>query len=212
MNFRQFFQKKKAPVNTERQAIEHPNKQLLDMMGNPNAIPAQEAQGQQSFTESDTLPTDIRCSDDYDAEAILKAAGVKFLGPVEDDPMFQYVELPQGGWKKVATDHSMRSKLLDQKGRERASIFYKAAFYDRRAHMSLSCRFSISFDYDRFDKENVGVANIMDCGKVIQITEPIAIVDNDKRWDVSDKARKLAVEWLNKNYPNWQNPGAYWDC
>jgi len=93
------------------------------------AIMDQESAGQQSFVSSDTLPTDLR------GKEILEAAGVKFLGVVEDDDMFQYVELPDG-WKKVPTDHSMWSNLVDEQGRVRASIFYKGAFYDRSAHAS----------------------------------------------------------------------------
>lgn len=93
------------------------------------AIYDQEADGQQSFVSSTTLPTDL-CG-----KEILEAAGVKFLGVVEDDDIFQYVELPDG-WKKVPTDHSMWSNLVDEQGRVRASIFYKAAFYDRNAHAS----------------------------------------------------------------------------
>lgn len=44
------------------------------------------------------------------------------------------VELPDG-WKKVGTNHDMHSDLVDETGKVRASIFYKAAFYDRRADM-----------------------------------------------------------------------------
>src|SRR6185436_8068032 len=45
--------------------------------------------------------------------------------------------------KKIATDHSMYTDLVDDKGRVRASIFYKAAFYDRKADISFKRRFSI---------------------------------------------------------------------
>lgn len=200
---------KKAPINTQRQATEQLDMRLWVMGGNPNAILAQEAQGQKSFVGSDTLPTDIGGDSDYDEKAILKAAGVKFLGSLKGDKMFQYVELPQG-WQKVATDHSMWSKLVDDKGRERASIFYKAAFYDRSARMSLSCRYGVSLDYDRFYKENVGVANVMDGGKVIHTTEPLP-ADSEKRYEVRDRTREVAIEWLDRNHPDWRNPGAYWD-
>lgn len=94
-----------------------------------DAITGQEAAGQQSFVQSTTLPTDIR------GKEILESAGVKFLGQVEGDDLFQYVELPNG-WGLEPTDHSMWSKLVDEQGRERASIFYKAAFYDRSAFAS----------------------------------------------------------------------------
>lgn len=158
---------------------------------------------------TDILPTDMGRHSDYNTKAILEAAGVKFLGVVEGDDMFQYVALPQA-WKKVATDHYMWSKLVDEKGRERARIFYKAAVYDRSARISLSCRFGVSFDYDRFDKENIGVTNVTDGGKVVHTTEPIP-ANGEKRYETSDKANKIAVEWLDTNHPDWRNPVAYWD-
>ena len=201
---------KRAPGNTTKQVEKNPMGFFADatVQGGSEAILCQEAQGQRSFVKSDTLPTDIRHSD-YDAKAILEAAGVKFLGVVEGDDMFQYVELPQG-WKRVETDHSMWSKLVDDKGRERACIFYKAAFYDRSAHMLLFCRYGVSFNYDGFDKESVAVANVMDDDKGIHTTEPIP-ANGKKRYDMKDRANKVAVEWLDANHPDWRNPGAYWD-
>jgi len=124
--------------------------------------------------------------------------------------MFQYVELP-AGWKKAPTDHSMWSKLLDDKGRERASIFYKATFYDRSAHLSLTTRFGFRRDYDREEKEGVAVTYVTDGGNIIHTTEAIKMPDDrQKRYEVGDKADKAASAWLNKQYPDWRNPGAYW--
>ena len=166
----------------------------------------QEANGQQSFVDSDTLPIIIHGGA---AKAILEMAGVEFLGPVEDDDLFQYVKLPPG-WQKQPTDHSMWSKLVDEKGRERASIFYKAAFYDRNAHLHLSTRFAVSFDYKRSEEEAIAVAHVTDCGKKIHSTDPIRM-KNDCDWEAQDKAKNRAEKWLKKHYPDWQNPGAYWD-
>lgn len=72
-----------------------------------------------------------------EARETLETAGVKFGEVVEGDSLFQYVELPVG-WKKQGTDHDMWSSLHDENGKEVATIFYKAAFYDRRAHLGLS--------------------------------------------------------------------------
>ena len=170
-----------------------------------SAILGQEADGQRSFVESTTLPTDMR-----DAKVVLEAAGVKFLGVVEDDPMFQYVELPNG-WKKVATSHSMHSDLVDDKGRKRAGIFYKAAFYDRSAHLSVNRRYGTSSDYDRLEKEKVAVATVTDGNNVIFTTDPVRFEEDSARYDAQDKARALAVAWLNEHYPNWEDASAYWD-
>ncbi len=127
---------KHAPVNTTKQAFEDPMGVLAEAMvvGASGMVENEEKSGQASLVESDTLPTDISPAN---GKAILETAGVKFLGVVDGDALFQHVELPQG-WKKVATDNPMRSKLVDDKGLVRAAIFYKAAFYDRRADMDLT--------------------------------------------------------------------------
>lgn len=169
-------------------------------------IESQEADGQRSFVSSETLPTDMQ----GDAKAVLEAAGVKFLGVVEDDPMFQYVELP-AGWKKVATGHSMWSDLVDDKGNKRAGIFYKAAFYDRSAHLGVNRRYGVSIDYDRLDAEKVAVAMVTDGDAAIFTTDPVGFEEDKACYDAQDKARVLAVAWLNEHYPNWEDASAYWD-
>lgn len=199
---------KRAPINTAKEVHNKPDGFIIDAMvlGGNKAILRQESQGQRSFVGSDTLPTKF-CRDGSFEKTVLEAAGVKFLGIVDSDPMFQYVELPNG-WRKEATDHSMWSKLLDDKGRERAAIFYKAAFYDRSAHILLACRYNISVDYDRLNKENICVANITDCGDVIYSTEPEC---DQEGLGTINKARNAAAKWLDENYSDWRNPGAYWD-
>src|SRR5690349_16739679 len=118
----------RAPENTRETVRRHPEGFLVESMvaGVGPAILAQESQGQRSFVGSDTLPTEMGAKD----RLALEIAGVRFGETVPGDSLFQYVQLP-AGWRKEAADHSMWSYLLDDKGRRRASIFYKAAFYDR---------------------------------------------------------------------------------
>ncbi len=106
----------------------------------PGGIERQEAAGQASFVSSETLPLQFN----YCTKEQFEAMGVVFGAPVDD--LFQQARLP-AGWVKVATDHSMHSELRDEKGRKRAGIFYKAAFYDRSAFISLTSRFSIERDW-----------------------------------------------------------------
>ncbi|MEM6911065.1 MAG: hypothetical protein AAF555_05725 [Verrucomicrobiota bacterium] len=103
------------------------------MGGNPSAIENQEARGQQELCESTQLPTRVLHGD----KSKLEEAGVKFGEPCKDDPIFCNAELPEG-WKVEPTEHSMWSKLVDAEGKERAMIFYKAAFYDRHAFLNVS--------------------------------------------------------------------------
>lgn len=96
--------------------------------GNPGAIKNQETRGQQQLCNSIQLPKDGLAEN---AEKF----GIKILGESKNDPLFMDVELP-AGWTKKATDHSMWSDLVDENGNKKASIFYKAAFYDRSAFIS----------------------------------------------------------------------------
>ena len=113
-------------TNTEKQ-----ERHIFDAM--PGMIEASEARGQSELVASTQLPTEIRPPE---GKKTLEEAGVKFGEPNEEDPLFCEATLPEG-WKKVATEHSMWSELVDDKGVKRASIFYKAAFYDRAAFMNV---------------------------------------------------------------------------
>lgn len=203
---------KRAPHNPNETAatqMGHMMGMLGDAMGGTGAAAAAvnaERAGQASFVNSTTLPTEMS----QDAKKVLEEAGVKFLGAVPGDELFQYVELP-AGWKKRSTDHSMHNNLLDDKGRVRATIFYKAAFYDRSASLSVSRRYSTRFDYQRFEREGVGVSQVLDGATVLHATEPVARRAGEESWHVSEKSNKLAREWLLMNFPVCDDPGAYWD-
>ena len=110
-----------------------PEKNLIGAaaMGPSKFILAQEGAGQFELVHfSDQLPVDG--SEDPRWEEL----GVTFPDEDVDDPLFRTVILP-AGWKKRRTDHSIWSELVDSNTRVVARIFYKAAFYDRRAFMRL---------------------------------------------------------------------------
>ena len=71
-----------------------------------------------------------------EARAEFEALGFTFGEPDAGDPMFRPATLP-AGWQRKGSDHAMWSYIIDEHGRDRISIFYKAAFYDRDAFMSL---------------------------------------------------------------------------
>jgi hypothetical protein len=94
----------------------------------PGGIEAQEAAGQQALVNSELLPLDgiddvaIPLRITYEKKVI--------------DGIFVKASMPIG-WKKVGSDHSMWSYIVDETGKKRAAIFYKAAFYDRSAFIRL---------------------------------------------------------------------------
>ena len=53
---------------------------------------------------------------------VFEAMGIVIGKPVEGDPVFTHCTLP-ADWQKRATDHSIWSDLLGDKGRKRAAIF-----------------------------------------------------------------------------------------
>ena len=180
---------------------------IIAMM--PGGIEAQEAAGQRSFVASETLPGEVLAGTREELEAM----GIEYIEQVDD--LFWRVNLPEG-WKRVSTDHSMWSHLVDDKGRQRASIFYKAAFYDRRAHVGINSRFSYRVQrvngWDTDDGLWHGV--VLDGETVIWSTpEKLKEPANPEReyWDAKDALAEQARMWLKEHYPDWGNRLSYWD-
>ncbi|MCP4967225.1 MAG: hypothetical protein GY926_18590 [bacterium] len=180
---------------------------LVGEMERPGAgIEAQEAAGQVQLVNSDVLPTEAL----YGAREALEAAGVRFGEPDPDDPLFAPVELPSG-WRKERSDHSMWSHLIDGQGRRRAEIFYKAAFYDRRAHIMATQRFTVRFDYDHQDATGEAVSRVYDGQTVTWETEANPWdVEPEQDYDRQRCADKVASDWLDRRWPDWQDKTAYW--
>ncbi|HET6636794.1 MAG TPA: hypothetical protein VFH77_17385 [Streptomyces sp.] len=100
--------------------------------GTSRAIEEQEKAGQAQVVNSDQLPTNLYGQSEADFEAL----GFTFGDLDPSDPLFRPATLPDG-WKREASDVDMWSYIVDERGRRRVSVFYKAAFYDRRAHAGL---------------------------------------------------------------------------
>jgi len=164
----------------------------------PGGIEAQEKRGQieQSFLE--TLPIHGTA----ESRPVWEKLGFVFGEPADD--IFVSVKFPKG-WTKKVTDHDMWTKLLDDKGRERAAIFYKAAFYDRSARVSLTARFSYS-SYDDAPEEGFSEVSIKDGGVVVKVIGKYKNRDYDALGQLEAEAKK----WLTDNYPNWQDASDYW--
>jgi len=108
---------------------------LFDAMN----IPAQEKRGQYELNKSDQLPFKYG-SRNENAIHMYEKIGIKVIGRTNGDDLFVDVILPEG-WKKQYTEHAMWNNLLDDKGRIRATYFYKAAFYDRDAFIYFKTRY-----------------------------------------------------------------------
>jgi len=187
-------------TNTTERAKKNPELVLMESIV-PNSIERSEKQGQTELCHSELLPVRFMNGKPED----LEKAGVIFGDKVESDPIFQNVTLPKG-WEIRPTKHSMWTELVDDKGRVRASIFYKAAFYDRSTHISLSSR----YNYSQYQNNEKAVAR--DGDKIIWESEPFEFgEDGEPTYDSRDVRGKEAEDWLNENYPDWRDVTAYWE-
>jgi hypothetical protein len=101
------------------------------MGGNPEAIKDQEARGQDELCNGSQLPCE---SSHENLLAIFSKHGIAVKAE-QKDPLFYDVVLP-AGWEIVPTENNnLWSELKNDKGDTVALIFYKAAFYDRKAQI-----------------------------------------------------------------------------
>lgn len=120
-------------MSIENTADRDPAFHLLGgLAGMDEYIGGMERQGQQQLVHSDRLPTKVQHGTDEDFLAL----GFTFGDPDPADPLFRPATLPEG-WSREGSDHAMWSYIVDTNGRQRVGVFYKAAFYDRKAEMSI---------------------------------------------------------------------------
>jgi hypothetical protein len=145
-----------------------------------------------------SLPTALR-----DPRELFEAMGLVFGETPKDDPMFTPTTVPEG-WS-----------VVDDRGRPRASIFYKAAFWDREAFMRVLSRFRIERDYESADARDRSVTRM----RVYDAALPgyIHTVEGqnhthgeyDHELDVTLLAS--AETWLSAHHPTWKQRGGGWD-
>lgn len=169
----------------------------------PAGIERSERAGQEALVASSDMPK--KMSPGRDA---FEKVGFKFGDDVS--VLFVSATLPPG-WTRSATSHAMHSDILDEKGRLRVGIFYKAAFYDRRADARLLPRFSVQWLFPDKEKDN-GLKEgerayaVFDAGTEIYRTA----VFGDRDWDADKAQRQVADAWLKEAAPDAGDPTAYW--
>jgi hypothetical protein len=181
------------------------------------AIERQEERGQRSLVDSDQLPVDGTRG----KEETWRKIGVE-LGPVPDDSLFRDVTLPPG-WRKVPTEHAMWSHLLDDRGRVRAKIFYKAAFYDQRADVRIERRFVVDRVYGKDPDDSTIEVEVLDAGTRVHVVaagnpghRPPDLDAEHAWWQegqrLEEGARDECRAWLaERGYTDINDPAAYWD-
>jgi hypothetical protein len=212
----------KKPTNTALQAGS-PAMNLLQntMPGGEARIERQEKEGQREFVASDTLPTMIRHHTAYPSDEerqenlhMLREMGIEVGDPFKDDELFMPARLPKG-WKKCSTTHPMYSHIVDDKGRLRIEVFYKAAYYDRRANATLIDRVGVRID----DETSSQIAAAYVYAKmpneeehiIARFEETVAPYEKGNIWKIQDKLEERAQTWLDNHYPDHANNTTYWE-
>ena len=174
----------------------------------PGGIERQEAAGQKALVQSTNMPLEL-----HPSKEAFESVGFVFGDKIDD--VFMSAHLPEG-WTREATEHAMHSTILDAKGRERVSVFYKAAFYDRCANAGLKPRYmadhlAYTIDHPRDDKTDAMI--ITDAGDIIKQFDVIDFseLEGEARWKKQDEMEGEARKWLSKNFPDFADPTAYWD-
>jgi len=187
------------------------------MFGSPERLIEHEQQGQRELVNSTQLPRQGLMN----AREMWERIGIKINdADPGSDPLFVQVTLPEG-WSKRAADHHMWSDLVDDKGRVRARIFYKAAFYDRRANIDPTCRFSVKRydDGPREEWETTVRVDVRDGSKVIHSISAPLLPGQDLDREVliqnlgaEDRLVAECRRWLVEHgLPNYKDPLAHWD-
>jgi len=166
----------------------------------PGGIEAQEARGQRDLAKAaNKLPIDMNPED----KAALESLGFVFGEKVED--IFLSCQFPEG-WAVRPTTHSMHSDLVDPSGSVRGGVFYKAAFYDRNAHLNLKTRYRVDCDYEE-PESSIFIADAK-TGTHAHELGSVAYINRDTRRAME----KAGAEWLIANFPDHKNPLAYWEA
>lgn len=139
---------------------------------------------------------------------LLKSWGFKLGKTDPNDKMFRTVTLP-AGWKRRGSSHSMWSYIDDDKGRERISIFYKAAFYDRESFFNVCRRFRATQDHDR--PKELGIDDGEWHGQALDGKTVLYRTEGFPGHKGYGQAPKAAEAWLDENRPGWRDLQKGWE-
>lgn len=170
-----------------------------------NVIDEQNRQGHRELLGSGkvSLPAEDNGMGRFDSFAILQSWGVVFPLPdptTRPDPLFRPADLPEG-WEIRATAGPYWSGLMDQHGRERAAIFYKAAFYDRNAHITVCCRFTARGEIIHITDTHKTIEPVVRDGNVVIWRGPRTVADRYD-YDISDAINLFAQRHLDTICPH----------
>lgn len=199
----------KKITNTTEEVTPYMTTWLLG--GNPVSIEEQEKRGQDELCNSCQLPTKLSSTLSIAAEEYYEALGIKVLRESKGDKLFYDVVMPKD-WSIQHTEHSMWSNLVDNKNRIRATIFYKAAFYDRDAYIIQQNFVQVEKDFIKDDAQYACYSDRRCVLKVVNANGEILKQSNEMPYSASESTFDEYRQFILDKYPDMQtNPTAYWD-
>lgn len=148
-----------------------------------------------------------------DEKQILKNLGFIFSGRIVDDTIFahQYVKRPIG-WKKYPDSFNtfLEQKFLDKENRVRVVIELIDGSLRKGGliQAKLLTRYRIKFTPEKGKPNAVHAFDAINPKKIFFSVKIEYRGQNDE--EAEDEAINKLVELLNKNFPGWTNPAAYW--
>lgn len=150
------------------------------------------------------------------AKDIYESMGISIVGDYSD--LLYSVHLPDG-WE-IKSNGMYWSDVIDDKGRKRMSFFYKGGLYDRDAFVNFNRRYN--YEISPFDKYETDAGYqerkfkpwslvITDGGNHIKKLDEITPTTDKEYFALDDNLRKQALDYLDKEYPDWRDIKAYWD-
>lgn len=179
------------------------------MSGEKNVIENMEFEGQQRAIQNTMMAKEM-----IPSREVWENLGFTFVDTDYDDVLCE-ATLPEG-WSIKATEHSMWSDIIDGNGMKRGSMFYKSSFWDRNAHMNLSCRYGVCIDYIGDDNsiEEIYFGNDQEKLFVAGQIHRSSDYNRDSiltRLEEEDQLTTAAEKFGDEFYPDWRNVNAYWD-
>lgn len=115
------------------------------------------------------------------------------------------------GWKSYSESEFGGTTLLDEKGRERGFFFYKTLPYESdNGILKLCTRFEVNWNFINPENWN-GPVEVL----VVDYVEDTVVFNAGQCDELESKEynqlHEKASEFLNNNYPDWENPLKYWD-
>ena len=194
--------------------------------GSPTeAIETLEKMGQQEAVTSTQLPAQgtpgayrhVREEEQGEHDLAWEETGIEF-GDLDGSELFRDAKLP-AGWKQRPTDHHMWNEVVDDRGRVRASYFYKAEFYDRDAFINLKRRFQVTNalleDEALLQMEGTDADTVVFQTRTENLGPRPETREERLVWyDTKEAANKLLLReceaWLDERYPDWRKLWGHW--